>query len=410
MDAIVEKCCGLDVHQATVVACLLTGPSDQKPRKQVRSFGTTTVQLLELRDWLVAQGCTVAAMESTGVYWMPVYEVLEGHMQVIVGNAQHIKAVPGRKTDVKDSEWIGDLVRHGLIRPSFVPPPEFRQLRAMLRYRRKLVQSRSAERNRTLKVLEQCNLKLSSVASDVFGASGMAMLKALLQGQLNPQQMAQLARGKLRRKLQELADALTGLLREPYRFLLQLQLQRLERVNQDLDQLDKELKPRLAPYQEQLDRLCQIPGINQDTAAVIIAELGVDMSVFPTAEHVAAWAGLCPGNNESAGRSKRAGTRKGNVHLKTALVTAAVCAAKKKGSYLRGKFFRLAVRMKPIQAHMAVAHKILISAYHMLKHKQDYKDLGEGYLDRRKQKQAASHLVRRLEQLGYQVQLAPKTA
>ena len=410
MDAIVEKCCGLDVHQATVVACLLAGSSDQKPRKQVRSFGTTTVQLLELRDWLVAQGCTVAAMESTGVYWMPVYEVLEGHMQVIVGNAQHIKAVPGRKTDVKDSEWIADLVRHGLIRPSFVPPPEFRQLRAMLRYRRKLVQSRSAERNRTLKVLEQCNLKLSSVASDVFGASGLAMLKALLQGQLNPQQMAQLARGKLRRKLQELADALTGLLREPYRFLLQLQLQRLERVNQDLDQLDKELKPRLAPYQEQLDRLCQIPGIDQNTAAVIIAELGVDMSVFPTAEQVAAWAGLCPGNNESAGRSKRAGTRKGNVHLKTALVTAAVGAAKKKGSYLRGKFFRLAVRMKPIQAHMAVAHKILISAYHMLKHKQDYKDLGEGYLDRRKQKQAASHLVRRLEQLGYQVQLAPKTA
>lgn len=410
MDAIVENCCGLDVHQATVVACLLTGPSDQKPRKQVRSFGTTTAQLLQLRDWLVAEGCTVAAMESTGVYWMPVYEMLEGHVQLIVGNAQHIKAVPGRKTDVKDSEWLADLARHGLIRASFVPPPEFRQLRAMLRYRRKLVHSQSAERNRTLKVLEQCNLKLASVISDVFGVSGMAMLKALLEGQMTPQQMAELARGRMRSKRVELAEALTGTLREPHRFVLQMQLSRLERVEQDVALLDQQVEPRLVPYQSQMDRLCQIPGVDHDTAAVIIAELGVDMNVFPIAQHVAAWAGLCPRNHESAGRKKRSGTRKGNVHLKTALVTAAVCAAKKKGSYLRGKFYRLAVHMKPIQAHMAVAHKILICAYHMLRDGQDYKDLGEGYLDRRRQKQAASHLVRRLEQLGYQVQLAPKAA
>ena len=410
MDAIVHNCCGLDVHQATVVACLLTGSSGSKPKKQLRSFGTTLPQLLQLRAWLLEAGCTTVAMESTGVYWLPVYEVLEGQVHLVVGNAQHIKAVPGRKTDVKDSEWLADLARHGLIRPSFVPPPEFRALREMLRYRRKLVQSGAAERNRTLKVLERCNIKLASVASNVFGVSGRAMLKALLQGQMSPQQMAELARGQLRLKRAELADALTGTMREPYRFLLQLQLQRMEQVQADLALLDAQLQPKLQPYQPQLQRLCQIPGVQQDTAAVLIAELGVDMNVFPSAGHAAAWAGLCPGNNESAGRKRSSSVRKGNVHLKTALMMAAKCAVKKKGSYLRAKYYRLTPHMKPLQAQMAIAHKMLISAYHMLRDEQDYKELGAGYLDLKKQKQVQGALVRRLEQMGYQVKLEPKTA
>jgi transposase len=344
------------------------------------------------------------------VYWLPIYEVLEGHVQLVVGNAQHIKAVPGRKTDVKDSQWLAELGRHGLIRPSFVPPPEFRALRELLRYRRKLIQSGAAERNRTLKVLERCNIKLASVASDVFGVSGMQMLHALLEGQMSPQQMANLARGTMRLKRAELADALTGTMREPYRSLLKLQLDRMQRVEADLAKLDEQIAPKLEPYQGQIRRLCQIPGVKQDTAAVLIAELGVDMSVFPSAQHISAWAGVCPGNNESAGRKKPSKVRKGNVHLKTALVMAAKCAARKKGSYLRTKYYRLMSHLKPLQAQLALAHKILICAYHMLRDEQDYKELGGAYLDLRKQKQVRSALVRRLEQMGYQVKLEPKAA
>jgi transposase len=349
-------------------------------------------------------------MESTGVYWMPVYAILEGGFELIVGNAQHIKNVPGRKTDVKDSEWLATLVRHGLIAKSFVPPPPIRELRDLLRYRRKLVESRSAERNRMLKLLETTNIKLSSVASDVFGVSGMQMLTALVEGQTDCAEIAQRAKGLLRKKLLELELALEGTVQEHHRFLLGLQLRRMQAIAADLVELDRRLTEKLLPYQSAQTLLMQIPGIDWVVSAVLIAELGVDMSVFVSAYHLAAWAGVCPGNHESAGKQHRGKARKGNVHLKTALIGAAIGAAKKKGSYLKDKYFRLKARRGAMRAAVAIAHKILIAAYHILSTGQPYKDLGEVYLDQLAEKRVTTDLVRRLERLGYQVNLERKAA
>lgn len=410
MDVMVERGCGLDVHQATVVACLLIGPPGKRPTKEIRTFRTMTASLREMRDWLKAAGCTHVAMESTGVYWQPVYAVLEGHFELVVGNAHHIKAVPGRKTDVKDTEWIADLLRHGMIRPSFVPPQPLRELRDLLRYRRKLIEAGAAERNRLLKLLETANIKLSSVASDVFGVSGMAMLRALIDGTATPAEMAGLARGVLRRKEADLVMALDGCLAEHHRFLLRLQLRRIEVVESDIAELDQQISERLVPYQEAHRRLMTIPGVDWSTAAVILAELGDDMRVFPSAAHAAAWAGLCPGNNESAGKRRRAGARQGNIYLKTALVIAAVAASRKTGSYLRDKYHRLRARRGPLRAAVAVGHKILIAAYHMLATGSVFKDLGAGYLDQARRNQTTKSLVRRLNRLGYQVMLVPQTA
>src|SRR6185437_6534456 len=282
MEAIVRACCGLDVHQATVVACLLVGDPDKKPRREVRTFGTMTCDLIQMRECLTAEGCTHVGMESTGVYWMPVYAMLEGHFELVVGNATHIKNVPGRKTDVKDSEWIADLLRHGLIRRSFVPPKPLRELRDLLRYRRKLVEAQTAERNRLLKLLETANIKLASVASDVFGVSGRAMLRALLGGTATPDEMAQLARGSLRKKIASLSAALDGRVEEHHRFLLGVQLDRMEQVEASITKVDARIDEKLLPYATQHQRLTEIPGVDRIGAAVIIAELGVDMSVFPT--------------------------------------------------------------------------------------------------------------------------------
>lgn len=407
MEAIVTHCCGLDVHQATVVACLLVGGADRKPRKEVRTFGTMTSDLLQLRDWLQAEGCTHVGMESTGIYWVPVYALLEGHFELVVGNASHIKQVPGRKTDVKDSEWLADLLRHGLIRRSFIPPKPLRELRELLRYRRKLIESQTAERNRLLKLLETANIKLASVASDVFGASGRLMLRALLEGNHTPGAMAELAKGRLRKKLEALALALEGRVEDHHRFLLGMQLERLEQVEVSIAKLDERIDQKLLPYQEQQRRLMQIPGVDRVGAAVIIAELGVDMSVFPTAKHAAAWAGVCPGNNESAGKRRGQSGRKGNVHLTTALVQAAVVASRTKGTYLKEKYWRLKARRGPLRAALAVAHKILVAAYHMLRNGLDYADLGDSYLDQLSTTQVKASLVKRLERLGYSVHLAP---
>lgn len=407
MEAIVERCCGLDVHQATIVACLLVGEANRKPRKEVRTFGTMTAELQRLRDWLQSEGCTHVAMESTGVYWMPVYAILEGHFELVVGNATHIKQVPGRKTDVKDSEWIADLLRHGLIRRSFVPPKPLRELRDLLRYRRKLIESQTAERNRLLRLLETANIKLASVASDVFGVSGRRMLRALLDGVSTPQEMAELAKGSLRKKMAALAAALEGRVEDHHRFLLGMQLDRLEQVETVIAKLDLRIDDKLMPYQQQRTQLMQIPGVDRIGAAVVIAELGVDMSVFPTVHHAAAWAGVCPGNNESAGKRKGQPGRKGNVHLTTALVQAAVCASRKKGSYLKEKYWRLKARRGPMRAALAIAHKILVAAYHMLRDGLDYDDLGAGYLDRISVVVVKASLVKRLERLGYRVALDP---
>jgi transposase len=408
MEPIVERCCGLDVHQATVVACLLVGRAHQRARKEVRTFRSVTSELLALRDWLRAEGCTHVAMESTGVYWKPVYAILEDDFEMVVGNAHHIKNVPGRKTDVKDAEWIADLLRHGLIAKSFVPPKPLRELRDLLRYRRKLIESRSAERNRLLKLLETANIKLASVASNVFGVSGLAMVRALVSGDATPGEMAELAKGRLREKRGDLELALHGRVEEHHRFLLAIQLRRLDEVDVHVAGLDQRIDERLVPYREQHERLTQIPGIDRVVASVLIAELGVDMSVFKSRAHVAAWAGVCPGNNESAGKRKSIQSRRGNIHLKSALVEAAQSAARKKHTYLKDKFFRLKARRGHKRAAMAIAHKLLIAAYEMLATGASYKDLGDTYLDELDKTRVTSNLVRRLERLGYDVKIDPR--
>lgn len=409
MDSLIERCCGLDVHQGTVVACLLVGKADERPRKELKTFRTVTAELLELRAWLVQAGCTHVGMESTGVYWTPVYALLEDAFDLTVGNAQHMKNVPGRKTDVKDAEWIADLLRHGLIRKSFVPPKPIRELRDVIRYRRKLVQSRATERNRLLKLLETANIKLSSFLTNVFGASGIAMLEALLEGGSTPQQMAQLSKGRLRNKLADVELALDGRLDDHHRFLLRMQLERLKQADDQVDALDLRIDQMLEPYCEQTERLAGIPGVSKVVASQIVAEMGVDMTAFKSEPQLASWAGVCPGNHESAGKRQRGTKRKGNIHLTTALVEAAQAAVRKKGSYLRDKFHRLKARRGYKRALIAIAHKILIAAYHMLLGQADYRDLGENYLDGLSKHRTTTTLVRRLERLGYTVHLEATT-
>jgi transposase len=405
MRTLVERGCGLDVHQATVVACLLIVLKNGKVQKQMRTFGTTTRELLSLREWLLVEACTHVAMESTGVYWKPIYAILEGGFEIVVANAQHVKKVPGRKTDVKDEEWIADLLCHGLLRSSFVPPKPIRELRDLTRYRRKLVESRSAERNRLLKLLESANIKLASVATDVFGASGRLMLHALAEGKATPQGMAELAKQKLRDKIPQLELALEGKVEGHHRFLLKLQLGRLNAVEEDLAMLEQHMRQKLEPYATQLALLDQIPGVDWTLAAVIIAELGVDMSVFQNVSQLASWAGVCPGNNESAGKRRSCRIPKGNVYLKTALVEAANSAARAKGTYLRDKFYRLKARRGYKRAAVAIAHKILVAIYHMLSQQVSYNDLGDLYLDKLNKNHLTRNLVHRLERLGYAVTL-----
>ena len=408
MRVMIEQCCGLDVHQETVVACLLIGAPGLQPTKEVRTFRTMTRDLEALRDWLKAAEVTHVGMESTGIYWRPIYAVLEGHFELIVGNARHVRNVPGRKTDVKDAEWIADLVRHGLIAKSFVPPHPLRELRELLRYRRKLVESQAAERNRLLKLLETANIKLASVATDVFGVSGQAMLKALIEGNVSAEEMAALAKGRLRRKHDDLVLALEGRIEEHHRFLLTIQLRRLEAAEQDIKALDLRIAERLEPYSFQHALLTQIPGVDWVVAAVLIAEIGVDMSVFLSVHHLAAWAGVCPGNHESAGKQKSGRARKGNVHLRTILVGAAISAGRTKGSYLKDKYHRLKARRGALRAALAIAHKILVAAYHMLAKGLPYHELGDAYLDQLDQTRTAANLKRRLERLGYIVTLQTK--
>ncbi len=407
MEAIVERCCGLDVHQASITACLIVGGADSKPRRDVRTFRALTSDLREMAQWLREEGCTHVGMESTGVYWRPVYAILEGQFELVVGNARHIRNVPGRKTDVKDAEWIANLVRHGLIAKSFVPDAELRQLRDLIRYRKKLVQARTGEKNRLQKLLETANIKLASVLSDVFGVSGMAMLKALLEGELAYPEIADLARGSLRKKRRDIELALDGGLQEHHRFMLRMQLRRLEQLDADIEVLDARIEDRMSSYAEAREKLMTIPGVRGLASATIIAEMGTDMSVFHSPAHLASWAGICPGNNESAGKRKRGKTTRGNVYLKTALVEAAQAAVKVNGCYLKDKFHRLKARRGGKRALIAIAHKILIAAYHLLRDGEAYRDLGEAYLDQLREKTTARVLKRRLERLGFEVTLAP---
>jgi transposase len=408
MRVMIERVAGLDVHQETVVACALIGKPGERPTKEVRTFRTMTRDLEALREWLLSLGVTHVGMESTGIYWKPVYAVLEGSFELIVGNARHIRNVPGRKTDVKDAEWIADLVRHGLIAKSFVPPPPLRELRDLLRYRRKLVESQAAERNRLLKLLETANIKLASVVTDVFGVSGRAMLKALIEGTASAQAMADLAKGQLRRKRADLVLALEGRVEEHHRFLLGLQLRRLEAAEVEIAALDARIDKKLEPYRAPHALLMQIPGVDRLVAAVLIAEIGIDMSVFLSVYHLASWAGVCPGNHESAGKQKSGRARNGNVHLRTMLVGAAISASRAKGSYLKDKFYRLKARRGSMRAALAIAHKILVAAYHRLAKGVGYREIGEAYLDQISQTRTVANLKRRLERLGFHVTLQSK--
>jgi transposase len=408
MEAIVERSAGLDIHQGSVVACVLIGQGDRRPRKELRTFSTLTKDLEALRDWLAELGVTHVGMESTGVYWKPVYAILENHFTLIVGNAHHIKVVPGRKTDVKDAEWIADLVRHGLIKPSFVPPPPIRKLRDLVRLRRSLSQARTTERNRTLKLLETANIKLASIAADAFGVSGLAMLYALVENNASPEAMANLAKGRLRRKLQPLALALAGRLTEHHRYLLAFHLRRLAAIEADINELDARIEENIRPFQAQRALLQRIPGVDANIATTIIAEIGIDMSVFGNAARLAAWAGICPGNYESAGRQRKRKARRGNVHLKSALVTAAISAARQRGSYYKDKYHRLKTRRGAGRAAVAIGHKILIAVYNMLSSSTPFRELGESFLDQKARKRTVSNLVRRLTNLGYGVTLSPR--
>jgi transposase len=410
MEVLLERCAGLDVHQASVACCVLIGAPGRKAQKLLRRFGTTLRELEALKAWLVEHGVTHVGMESTGVYWKPVYAVLEGHFELIVGNAHHIKNVPGRKTDVKDAEWIAQLVRHGLVRKSFVPPPAIRDLRELVRCRRTLIETRTAARNRVLKLLEGAGIKLSGVASDAFGVSGRAMLEALAAGATDAAGMAGLARGRMRRKAAELEAALEGRLREHQRFLLAMHLRQLEAIERDLEALDARIEAQLEPFRAQRELLLRIPGVDRVTAAVIIAEIGIDMAVFATARRLAAWAGVAPGNYESAGRPKGAAVRRGNVFLKAALFAAASAAVRTKGSYDRDKYHRLRARRGPVRALLAIAHKLLLAAFHLLATGELFRDLGESYLDRITRKRSTARLVQRLSHLGYEVMLVPKAA
>lgn len=403
MEILHERCCGLDIHKDTVVACLITPGPDGQPHKEVRTFGTVTEELLALGDWLTTAGCENVAMESTGVYWKPIYNLLEDQMTLRLANPRHIKAVPGRKTDVQDCEWIADLLRHGLLPTSFVPDRDQRELRELTRYRTSLVQERAAEVNRIQKTLEGANLKLGSVASDVLGVSGRAMLRALVAGTTDPAALADLAQGRLREKRVALERALTGRLGPHQRFLLGEQLAHLEALEASIERVSSEISERLRPFADELERLDTIPGVGQRTAEVLVAEVGTDMSRFPTAGHLASWAGMCPGNHESAGKRLSGRTRKGSPWLRTALIEAAHGARHARRTYLAAQYHRLAARRGAKKAAVAVGHSVLVAAYSILRNQTTYADLGETHFDRLLSQRAEHRLAERLRGLGYAV-------
>jgi len=409
MDILHVCCAGLDVHKDTVVATVRRRQDNGKVQQQTRTYATMTEQLLELADWLEARGVTHLAMESTGVYWKPIWNLLEDRFEILLVNAQHIKHVPGRKTDVSDSEWIAQLLQCGLLRGSFVPPPPQRELRELTRQRRQLVHAKASVANRIQKVLEDANIKLGSVATDVLGVSGRDMLGALVAGQTDAAKLAELARGKLRAKIAALRLALHGRMTEHHRFLLGLLLDELSHLEGLIQRLTTRITEVLpAPFAEAINRLVTIPGIDERAAENILAEIGVNMELFPTQKHLPSWAGMCPGQRESAGKRQSGRTRKGNQWLRTTLVQVAWAASHTKHSYLSAQYRRLASRRGKKRALMAVGHTILVIIYHLLKEGKTYQDLGGDYFDRVDKERLTRTLVRRLERLGHEVALKPK--
>ena len=406
MEVVYQRCAGLDVHKETVVVCLEIREGG-KLQKDIRTFRTMTSDLLLLHDWLLAKGVTHVAMESTGVYWKPIHNLLEGNFTILLVNAAHIKTVPGRKTDVKDCEWIADLLAHGLLKGSFIPPQDIRDLRDLTRYRKSLTDERVREVNRLQKLLESANIKLSSVATDVMGVSGRDMLEALIAGNINPETLADLARGKLRKKLGLLREALQGRFRPHHQFMLGEILSHLDYLDEAIERLSNEVEEHIAPFFQEIELLKTIPGVKQKVAEAIIAEVGADMSHFPSDRHLASWAGLCPGNNESAGKRKSGKTRKGDRWLKRNLIEASLTMSRAKDTYLSALFHRIARRRGTQKATVAVSHAILVIAYHILAEKLPYREFGADYFDRLNESYIKHNFIKRLESLGYEVTLKP---
>jgi transposase len=403
MDILYPCCCGIDIHAKTAVACLI-----KDGKKQTRTFSTMTDDLLKLLDWLQQAGCRQVAIESTGVYWKPVFNILEGVMEVILTNARDAKGFKARKTDVIDAEWLADLLRHGLLKASFIPPRHIRELRELTRYRESLIRQQTALANRIQKLAESANIKLAQVASHALGVSGKLMLRALANGETDAEKMSHLARRSLKRKQPELQRALEGRLTEAQRWVLSELLDQYEQVEAAVKRtegrIDQEVQSSPDPFvSEAIKLLDQIGGVNETVARIVVAEIGVDMSQFPTAKQLASWAGMCPGNNESAGKRKSGKTSKGSRYLRAALVQAAWAASHQKDSYLAAQYRRMVKRMGKKKALVAVAHSIIVIIYHVLKERTEYKDLGSEYFERRDVEKQRKRLIKQLESLGLKV-------
>jgi transposase len=410
MEVLHPHCAGLDVHKESVVACV-RHMANGKVNTQVKTFKTTTQELMALSDWLSTEGCTHIGMEATGVYWKPVWHILsDGGFELVLANAAHVKNVPGRKTDVNDATWLADLMAHGLIRASFVPDEPTQQMRDLLRTRKQMVRERSSHVQRIQKTLEDANIKLDLVVTDILGLSGRRILEALIDGQTVPQALASLAHRRIVATVDELEAALRGRVTKHHRFLLKLHLDQIDAIDAAIARLDEEVNANVEPFRAAIELLSSIPGISRLSAEVLVSEIGIDMSRFETEGHLISWSGLCPRNDESAGKRRSTRMKKGAPWLKTTLVQCAWAASRKKNSYLQAQYLRLRSRRGAKKAICAVAASILTAAYHMLKNGTFYEDLGAAYFDKRAKGKHVLRLINRLQNLGFAVQLTPTAA
>lgn len=402
MEAMIERCAGLDVHQKNVVACVLYGPLDKRPKKEIKTFSTSTSGLLNLNDWLASMKATDVVMESTGVYWKPIWNMLEEQFHMILANAKHVKNVPGRKTDVKDAEWLAKLLRSGLIEGNFVPPEDIRDLRDLTRYRTKLVHNCTQEKNRIHKILQDANIKLTSVLSDIFGVSGRRILEAIMNGEkIEEQSLQKMVHPKTRASLSEIVDAMNGRIRRHHRYMLRQHWEHMTYIEQQIKELEEQIHYCLKPYREELELLDTIPGINKNGAAILIAEMGVDMTVFKSDKHLASWAGVSPGNNESAGKKKQSKAKKGNKALKT-IVAECALATLSQNNRISSFQKRIMSRQGKMKARIATANLILKIAYNIIQTGEPYQELGPDYM-KEKQQSKELKMVEYLKRKGYKV-------